>query len=202
MKNNKNKFTTQITECLIKIRHSNETIQKIEEALNNPIKMKKIWESIAVELGNEHSAKSIKEKYNQLLTKYREQKDKQQKSGEGNIVWRYWNLFNNTFPKKVKLSMENVEELGHGSENIVNKLNDDNSVDLISVDENKKITSKQKLNNLRIQVLEKLIKSDENDAIDKRVKKIENKFYDVEKKLEKLEKLDIILELLKKQKKN
>ena len=33
----------------------------------------------------------------------------------GSIHWRYWDVFNETFPKDVKLDMENAIELGNGS---------------------------------------------------------------------------------------
>ena len=71
-----------------------------------------IWDELSSELQNELGGRQTREKYEQLLQRYRKEYDITVRSGSGASRWKYFNLFNSTFPKNTKLVMEDVQELG------------------------------------------------------------------------------------------
>ena len=114
------KWDVKNVQKLINYKHSDEMQTKLEEANNNPAKLENAQEEIASEVGSNVSLKECKEKYNSLLTKYKRELDTSSRSGASPSLWKYWNTFHTSFPKKIKLSAENVEELGSGEESITN----------------------------------------------------------------------------------
>ncbi|KRH94049.1 hypothetical protein M153_4090005497 [Pseudoloma neurophilia] len=108
----KKKFTKSMTKKLIKLRHSEEWMKKFDETVNQPQERQNVWVSLGMEIDKDLNQKEVSSKYNYLLSKYKTESVKVNKSGAGSSSWVYWNIFNETYPKNVKILMENVTELG------------------------------------------------------------------------------------------
>ena len=112
---NQTKWTIEITEKLIKTKHSDQFCEKFTNATNMPKKMKECWQHLGEEFNPPLAGEAVKIKYYQLLSKFRDVQMECSRSGAGTSHWRYWEVFKNTFPKKIKTEMEDVIELGDES---------------------------------------------------------------------------------------
>ena len=61
----------EITEKLIKLKQSEAYNEKFEDATGNPVKLKKVWAELATELYTKLDGREVKEKYHQILNKYK-----------------------------------------------------------------------------------------------------------------------------------
>ena len=57
---------------------------------------------IREELEEIFTSDDVRRKYNQILSKYRVEYINLKKSGSSPSDWKYWNIFNETYPKKKK----------------------------------------------------------------------------------------------------
>lgn len=106
---------------LIELKHNYDSEDKFSKAENNPQRLSETWSSLSKELNNiiqqELFTGSVaRNKYNQLLSKYKTERQKTLQSGGEATSWLYWEVFNNSITRKNKFDMENVTELGSGEE--------------------------------------------------------------------------------------
>jgi hypothetical protein len=119
MSSNSTKWTIEMTEKLIQNKHSDYMCQLFTGATNKPKKMKDCWKRIGEEFHPVLSGDSVKNKYNQLLSKFRNIQMECSRSGAGRPYWRYWEVFKSTYPKNIKTEMEGAIELGDESFSIL-----------------------------------------------------------------------------------
>lgn len=118
------KWNEKRTRNLIKIKHSDEVVNLFENAEKSPSKMQAAWSKVANLMGEEYTGKKVKEKYNNIFTKYKSERDKTSKTGSSSSTWTYWELFHTTFPKHIKIKMENVVDLGISQSSINDEVAD------------------------------------------------------------------------------
>lgn len=106
------KWSDKMTEQLISHKHSNEVVQKFENSINKPRKLKECWKEVGEIFDPAVTGEEVKTKYNQLLSKYKNIVSDMNRSGFATIKWKYLDLFRNTFPKSIKTNMNDVIELG------------------------------------------------------------------------------------------
>ena len=111
------------TVTLIQLKHDQEREGKFKRVEGNPRKLKNHWENITAELTNMYpntifTAVGTRSKYNQLLSKYKSERNCVKRSGAEASRWLYWDVFNISIPEDFKYTMEDVCELGHGEEMI------------------------------------------------------------------------------------
>ncbi|KAI5154201.1 hypothetical protein ENBRE01_3328 [Enteropsectra breve] len=109
------KWIVTMTEKLIRAKHSGESCRMFDEAMNKPKKTKLCWQRLADEFGMSISGDAVKIKYNQLLAKYRDVLMERSRYGAAAPKWKYWEVFQSTFPANIHHIMPNVVELGDDS---------------------------------------------------------------------------------------
>lgn len=77
---------------LVEVRNLPEFIDKFEANKTLPHKISALWKEVAERAGLKISGIKTKEKYNNLMKEYRKNIVISKKTGEGGIVWKYWDL--------------------------------------------------------------------------------------------------------------
>lgn len=97
----KSKFNNEETVTLIKLKHSQEYINMFEKSENRPKALKEAWIHLSNAVNKDYDYLDVKAKYNQLLSKYKYESAESNRSGAASSSWKYWNIFNSSFPKKI-----------------------------------------------------------------------------------------------------
>ncbi len=123
------KWNDSNTRNLIANCHRDDFIERFNKTVNRPRKRQEYWNSLGATLSPCMTGSETRVKYNQLLCKYRESKIQLRKSGGGAIKWKYWEAFDESYPRKDDDTMKGVEDLGFGdklqvSENEISTIKD------------------------------------------------------------------------------
>ena len=149
---NPGKLNSEETKHLVETKHSSKYIDMFSRVEGNPIRLKKAWEELSNEFPPPVKPQYIKDKYNQLLVKYKNELTLSGQTGTAASTWSYWNTFNKTFPKNKPLIMQNTLELGS------DKIDPIHSAEKSTTQENssKKSRSENNLKDLRTDALKKM----------------------------------------------
>lgn len=184
------KFGKKETELLIKLKHSEEYINLFKKAEGNPKQLKQAWMKISSSISMDFNYLDVKIKYNQLLSKYRVEAAETKRSGSSASSWKYWNIFNETFPSKRHFIMENVVELG----NDIKIIADEKKSPKIDLEVNKK-TKKTEYLEMKMSLINNLNKSLENEnyenlkiiKLEEEIKKVNKRIKDLDESMRKVE---------------
>lgn len=127
------RMTFKETVMLIEAKQEFEGGAKFKAAEGNTKRYSQLWKDIAGNLNNQFdtqkfSYNNVRNKYNQLFSKYKTERQTINKSGAGVSTWVYWDVFGRTVPQSTRYQLINVMELGFGKENILNRKEPDNDV--------------------------------------------------------------------------
>ena len=102
--NNEESKKMNIKTKLIEERHSHENHIRFVEHIRNPVQTKRLWDELSKKIGMKDGQEARKQ-YNNLVSKYRTIRDHANKTGSTPSRWKYFALFQNTFPKDCKLNL-------------------------------------------------------------------------------------------------
>ncbi|KAI5150752.1 hypothetical protein ENBRE01_1685 [Enteropsectra breve] len=110
-----------MTEQLIRAKQNEEMCIKFAESLNKPQLMKCCWQEIGEGFVPTISEEVVKTKYNHLLAKYLNVLTVCGRTGVAAPKWKYWEVFQATFPSNIRHSMPDVLKLGDESSVSINR---------------------------------------------------------------------------------
>ncbi len=99
---------------MIRLKHSENNQLNFEKAEGNPKILILVWDELSKEILNKCRGSDVKTKYNILYAEYKRAVENKRTSGSEMSSRRYWDVFHNTVPKKVK----NLTILNLGQENL------------------------------------------------------------------------------------
>ncbi|ORD94563.1 hypothetical protein A0H76_1271 [Hepatospora eriocheir] len=84
------KFSDEETKKLIYLKNNEVYNKKFEMFKTNPHKITLVWNEITSELNNKFSVTEFREKYNNLIKRFRKLYLESHKSGSGGIRWKFY----------------------------------------------------------------------------------------------------------------
>lgn len=205
---NDNKWSTENIEKVIAMKNSPEWDLKFEAVKGKARQTGEVWNAIAKEISEELTGVEVRMEYNYLFTQYKKHKLIADKSGEGCVRWRFYQLFKDSISRTPSIAPICVLD---SSSNRTISADEHNNLELESIEssyifsekknkknkenyETKLLTIMEKRNEIIANILEKK---------DDTIKKTEEKLVSLETEVKKLnENFEILIKKLMKEDKN